>query len=264
MKFEQQFTQEGFSILREDDLSKFIESTELKKFQQNILSCRQQLRKFFERSDSQRLLLKSEQPKNLELTGYHPGYWPSGLFKDHYEGKKFPLEYYYSRNLYADPEAKRANFLAPENEEELNSKDIVAELPHEPSFEIAEFLERYIYQPLAAFIDSKLSFDMQPFSIIQVGSTYYRDKIVLNMHRDKAFINTIIGPASGLKIEPKNSNETIELDLELGEIFVYTGFQFQNYFAEVRDMAHIEPLVHGVVVNEDKRMSIISGTLIKV
>ena len=142
--------------------------------------------------------------------------------------------------------------------------DQAAELPHEQGYEIARFLERHIFKPLALELSAKLQFDLQPFSTLQVAPTFYRNRIALNMHRDKAFLQVIIGPASGLKIKPKNSNTTQLIDLELGEILVYTGFQFQEYFAEVPALDDIEPLLHGVVVNEDKRMSIIGGTLLKI
>lgn len=263
MKFTQQFIQQGYcySILRQDDLGEFVESMELKSFQQNILLFRKKMRKFFERPDSERLLLKSEQPKDLRDSGYYAGYWSKGLFKDEYEDKTFPLEYYHSRNFYS---SQRDNFFMPKNVLEQSGKDQAAELPHEQGYEIARFLERHIFKPLALELSAKLQFDLQPFSTLQVAPTFYRNRIALNMHRDKAFLQVIIGPASGLKIKPKNSNTTQLIDLELGEILVYTGFQFQEYFAEVPALDDIEPLLHGVVVNEDKRMSIIGGTLLKI
>ena len=265
MKFPQQFIQESsyYSILRQKDLGEFIESMELKSFQQNILLFRQKMRQFFERSDLERLLLKSEQPENLRDSGYYAGYWSKGLFKDKYEGKIFPLEYYHSRNFYS---SQQNNFFIPKNVNilEQSGKDLTAELPSKQGYEIAKFLERHIFKPLALELSAKLGFDLQPFSTLQVASTFYRNRIALNMHRDKAFIQVIIGPASGLKIKPKNSNTTQLINFELGEILVYTGFQFQEYFAQVPALDDIEPLLHGVVVNEDKRMSIIGGTLLKI
>lgn len=263
MKFEELFTQQGYFLLRQADLSKFVEAAELEKFQRNILFFRQQMRKFFERKDLERTLFKSEQPENLELTGYHAGYWNQGLFKDNYEGKKFPLEYYHSGNLYSNSR-QRDNFLTPENGIDSSSKEIAGELPDEASYEIAKFLERYIYKPLALYLDSKVSFNLQPFSTLQVSSTYYRDQIVLDIHRDKAFIQIIVGYASGIRIQPNNSDIPQLINLDLGEMLVYTGLQFQNYFAEVPILANIEPLLHGVMADKDKRMSIISGTLLKV
>jgi hypothetical protein len=50
--------------------------------------------------------------------------------------------------------------------------------------------------------------------------------------------------------------------LDIGEILVYTGFQFQAYFKKVDVLAQIKPLAHGVIA-EEKRMSILVSTILK-
>lgn len=256
----QQFVKQGYLILRQDCLDTTLESTELERFHQNIVFFHKAMRKFFERPTQERLLFKSDQPKDLRVSGYRCGYWPKDIYQDEYEGKKFPLEYYHSRNFYSN---ERDNFFIPENGLEPSWKDNVDELPHEQGYEIAGFIDRHILKPLLENLIIYLQPNKLPSLILQVGSTYYRDKVMLDIHRDKGFIQNIVGPASGLRIQPSNSATPQPLTLDIGEILIYTGFQFQEYFGRIPAL-DIKPLLHEVIAGEDKRMSIVAAAFLKI
>ncbi len=257
----QQFAKQGYFILRQNYLDATLESTELERFHQNIVFFHKAMRKFFEQPIPERLLFKSDQPKDLRVSGYRCGYWPKGVYQDKYEGKKFPLEYYHSRNFC---DSERDNFLIPENGLEPSWKDNVDQLPHAQGYEIARFIDCHILKPLLKNLIIYLQSNLLPSLILQVGSTYYRDQVVLSMHRDKGFLQIIVGPASGLRIQPSNSANPQPLTLDIGEILIYTGFQFQEYFGGVPALALVEPLLHEVIVSEDKRMSIVAAAFLKI
>jgi hypothetical protein len=256
----QQFVKQGYLILRQNCLETSLESTELERFHQNIVFFHKTMRKFFERPSQERLLFKSDQPQDLRVSGYRCGYWPKDIYKDEYEGKKFPLEYYHSRNFYSN---KGDNFLIPENKLEPSWKDNVDQLPHKQGYEIAGFIDRHILKPLVEHLTIYLPSNKLPSFILQLGATYYRDQVMLDIHRDKGFIQNIIGPASGLRIQPTNSATPQPLTLDMGEILIYTGFQFQEYFAGIPAVDKVEPLLHEVIGGEDKRMSIVAAAFLK-
>jgi hypothetical protein len=86
--------------------------------------------------------------------------------------------------------------------------------------------------------------------------------VILELHRDKSFIQSIIGHTSNLTIQPEGATEPQMITLDIGEILVYTGFQFQEYFKKLGVLAQVKPLAHGVIA-EEKRMSIVASTILK-
>ncbi|MFB2920810.1 MULTISPECIES: hypothetical protein [Aerosakkonema] len=256
MKF-QQFIEQSYVILKQDYLKTVVNPSDLEILHQNIAFFREAMRKFFERPDRERDLFKSGDYV-FRSSGYLAGYWPVGVYDDIYEAKKFPLEYYNSKNLYS---GERNTFFVPENGVNSESLPGVENLPHNQGYDIAQFINRYINSPLLEELKSYLEPNSHLSCILQIKPTYYREKVILEMHRDKSFIQSIIGPTSNLKIQPEGVTEPQMITLDIGEILVYTGFQFQTYFKNVDVLAKVKPLAHGVIA-EEKRMSIVVSTIL--
>ena len=117
MKF-QQFIEQSYLILRQDYFKSVAKPSDLEILHQNIILFRERMRIFFERPDRERDLFKSGDYV-FRSSGYLAGYWPQSIYDDIYEAKKFPLEYYNSRNLYS---GDRNRFFVPENK--VNSESL--------------------------------------------------------------------------------------------------------------------------------------------
>lgn len=252
MKF-QQFIKQGYLILKQDFLKTLVESSELDIFNRNIVSFHSAMRSFFERPEQERKFFESGDYV-FRSSGYRAGYWPQGIYKDIYEDKKFPIEYYLSRSLYS---SDRDSFLVPENNWNSESLPEIEKLPHNRGYDLALFIDSHIISPLVEELKNYLQANSRLDYIFDIASVYYRDKAMLNIHRDKAFIQSIVGPASGLMIQPDGATKPQEVLLDTGEILVYTGFQFQEYVKRFGDIMKVKPLRHGVISDEDKRMSIV-------
>ena len=135
-------------------------------------------------------------------------------------------------------------------------------MPHNQGYDIAQFVNRHINSPLLEKLRSYLEPNSDLSCILQIKPTYYREKVILELHRDKSFIQSIVGPTSNLMIQPEGATEPQMITLDIGEILVYTGFQFQAYFKNVDVLAQVQPLAHGVIA-EEKRMSIVVSTILK-
>lgn len=259
MKF-QQFMEQGYLILKQDCLKTFIESSELEIFHHNIVSFREGMRSFFERPAQERQLFESGD-YIFRISGHRPGYWPQGVYKDVYESKQFPVEYFYSQNLYL---ANRNSLFVPENNFNSEILPEVEKLPHNQGYDIVQFIDSHIISPLVEELRSYL----QPHSlldyILQITPVYYREKAKLNIHRDKSFIQSLVGPASGFMVQPDLATKPKMVNLDTGEILLYAGFQFQEYFKEeINSLVKAKPLPHGVISDEDKRMSIVVITMVQ-
>ena len=254
----QQFIKQSYLILKQDYFKAAVEPSDLEILHQNIVLFREEMRNFFERPDRERDLFKSGDYV-FRSSGYLAGYWPQTVYDDIYEAKKFPLEYYNSKQLYS---GDRDGFFVPENNVNLESLFEVEKLPHNQGYDIAQFVNRHINSPLLAELRSYLEPNSNISCILQIKPTYYREKVILEIHRDKSFIQSIIGPTSNLMIQPEGATEPQMVTLDIGEILVYTGFQFQEYFKNVGVLAQVKPLAHGVIA-EEKRMSIVASTILK-
>ncbi|NMG06788.1 hypothetical protein DP117_07840 [Brasilonema sp. UFV-L1] len=144
----------------------------------------------------------------------------------------------------------------------LESLPEVENLPHNQGYEIAQFIDRHINSPLLEELRSYLDLNLDLSCILQIKPTYYREKVILELHRDKSFMQSIVGPTSNLMIQPEGATEPQMVTLDIGEILVYTGFQFQEYFKKLGVLAQVKPLAHGVIA-EEKRMSIVASTILK-
>ena len=255
----QQFAEQSYLILKQDYLKSLVKPSYLESFHHNIIFFRSAMRSFFERTEQERLLFEAGD-YYLRPSGYRAGYWPQGVFKDVYEGKKFFAEYYYSQRYHSD---NRNSLLVPEND--LNSESLpeLEKLPHNQGYDMTQFVERHIIYPLV----EELKIYLQPNShldfILQIKPIYYREEAILEMHRDKSFFQVVIGPLSDFIIQPDSSNKPESVTLDVGEIFLYTGFQFQEYFKKLGVLDQVKPLTHGVISDEEKRMSIIVGAILK-
>lgn len=254
----QQFIEQSYLILKQDYFKSVVKPSDLEIWHQNIVLFREGMRNFFERPDRERDLFKSGDYV-FRSSGYLAGYWPQSVYDDIYEAKKFPLEYYNSKNLYL---GDREGFFVPENN--VNSKSLpeVEKLPHNQGYDIAQFVNRHINSPLREKLKTYLDPNSHLSCIIQITPTYYREKVILELHRDKSFIESIVGPTSNLMIQPEGATEPQMVTLDIGEILVYTGFQFQAYFKNVDVLSKVKPLAHGVIA-EEKRMSIIVSSILK-
>ena len=258
MKF-QQFIEQGYLILKQDCLKALVEPSELEIFQHNIVSFRSAMRSFFERHERERQLFEADDYV-FRSSGYRAGYWPQGIYKDIYEDKKFPIEYYYSRKLHS---SERNSFLVPENNSNSESLPEIEKLPHNQGYDLALFIDSHIISPLVEELRSHLQPNSRLDYIFDITSIYYREKAMLNIHRDKAFIQSNIGPTSGLIIKPDGATKPQSVTLDIGEILLYTGLQFQEYFKRLGAPIKIKPLPHGVISDEDKRMTIVVDTIVK-
>lgn len=256
----QKIIDQGYLIIRQADWHSVLDATTVEQFYQNIIEFRQGMRAFFERPKSERMLFQSDDNIDLRVSGYRCGYWPQGVYQDGYEGKKFPLEYYHSRNFYL---SDRAHLFFPENNVAPALLTSVETLPHQQGYAIAELINVHLILPFLEKLAAYLPTPSPLSCILHIKPTYYREKVVLDLHRDKGFIQTIVGPASGMKIQPEASDQSQEFDLDIGEILIYTGFQFQDQFQNVEGLRQVKPLLHGVIANEEKRMSIVAGTFLK-
>lgn len=254
----QQFIEQSYVILKQDYLKTVVNPSDLEILHQNILFFREAMRKFFEKPSQERDLFKSGDYV-FRSSGYLAGYWPQSVYDDIYEAKKFPLEYYNSKNLYL---GDRDTFFVPENNVNPESLPEVEKLPHNQGYDIAQFINRYITSPLLEELRSYLDPNSNLDCILQIKPTYYREKVILELHRDKSFIQSIVGPTSNLMIQPEGATEPEMITLDIGEILVYTGFQFQTYFKKIDVLAKVKPLAHGVIA-EEKRMSIVVSTILK-
>lgn len=258
MKF-QQFIEQGYLILKQDYLKFLVEPSELEIFHRNVVSFRSAMRSFFERPEEDRQLFASGDYV-FRSSGYRAGYWSQGVYKDIYEGTKFPNEYYYSRKLHS---SDRNSFLLPENQSNLESLPEVEKLPHNRGYDLAQFIDSHIISPLIEQLKQHLQSDSSLNYIFDITSVYYREKAMLNIHRDKAFIQSIVGPVSGLMIQPDGATKPQPVSLDTGEILLYTGFQFQEYFKKLGNLMKVKPLAHGVISDENKRMSIVVDIIIQ-
>ena len=259
MKF-QQFIEQGYLILKKDCLKTLVESSELDIFNHNIVSFRSAMRSFFERPEQERQLFESGDYV-FRTSGHRPGYWPQGVYKDIYEKKQFSVEYFYSRNLYS---ANKNSIFIPDNNTNLEKLPDVKKMPHNQGFDIVRFIDRQIISPLTEELKSYLQPNTLLDYILQITPVYYRKKARLNIHRDKSFIQSIVGPASGLILQPNYATKPQEITLDIGEMLVYAGLQFQEYFKEnINSLVKAKPLPHGVISDEDKRMSIVVITMVQ-
>ncbi|MGB3511822.1 MAG: hypothetical protein WBA93_21815 [Microcoleaceae cyanobacterium] len=145
----------------------------------------------------------------------------------------------------------------------LESLVEVGKLPHNQGYDIAQFIDHHVIFPLVEELRSYLQFHSVLDYIFDITSVFYREKAILNMHRDKAFIQSIVGPASGLMIQPNGTPKPQSVTLDIGEMLLYTGFQFQEYFKGFDTLVKIDPLPHGVISDEDRRMSIVVDIIVQ-
>lgn len=259
-----EFAEQSYLILKQDYLKSLVKPSDLESFHNNIIFFRLAMRSFFERIDRERQLFEAGDytlRTSGDCAGYWtPGYWPQGVFKDIYEGKKFFGEYYYSQPYHSD---NRNSLFVPENNFNSESLPELEKLPHNQGYDMIQFVERHIISPLV----EELRIYLQPNShldfIFQIKPIYYREKAILEMHRDKSFFEVMIGPLSDFIIQPDSTNKPESVTLDIGEIFLYTGFQFQAYFKKLGILDRVKPLSHGVISDEEKRMSILVNATLK-
>jgi len=131
-------------------------------------------------------------------------------------------------------------------------------LPSQETFSLARSLSDHFVTPILRAYS--LQCGLQPPSpSLQLQTTYYETQTSLAKHRDPAFLNGIVGPATGLAIYPGDGPEKVEASLETGDVIIYTGFEFQDFYCQ-RASRVPPPLPHSVAA-EAGRMSILFACL---
>ncbi len=233
------FIKEGYIIIRQKDLNRF-DSREVNEFQQNIKEYREILRKFFSLPSEEKKLIESKYGTHPVTKCHYAGYRGKSTYTNK-KGVNFCMEYFHSRNFYKN---SRDNMCIPEEASEEIATKLKAYLPNKAAYEITNFIRKnFIHTFLGGFCTKNGV--PTPKTTIQIQCTYYPDKSKLGIHQDTAFFEGIIGPATGLIIQPGGRNEKLHVDLAIGETILYTGLQFNEVYKEkVKDVPF--PLLHAV------------------
>ncbi|MGB3511706.1 MAG: hypothetical protein WBA93_21200 [Microcoleaceae cyanobacterium] len=125
--------------------------------------------------------------------------------------------------------------------------------------QLGEFLDREFVTPILQQFSSQYGLEM-PSTSLQVQCAYYSTPFHLAPHTDKGFFEGIIGLANGLTIYPSHDNQPVQVDLKTGDILLYTGLEFQDFYSDRISNVPL-PLLHSVEADAG-RMSILMAYLL--
>ena len=248
------FINEGYLLVSHKELDQLV-STEVKNYQDHIVSYRKQLRKFFELPIKKKNLFLAQPNMHPTRKCHYTGFWGLETYEDMdgyntMESVDFCCEFYNSRNFFQN---NAENFCIPEEVNEETISELGLSLPNKSAYEITRFIRENFMDPVLEEFSKKYNIP-KPTPTLQLQCTYYPQKSTLSMHQDLGFFEGILGPAKGFMIQPGGRDEKLHFDLDIGEAVLYTGVQFQEYYKNKVSNVPF-PLLHGVKA-ELGRMSI--------
>jgi len=250
------FLNQGFLIFRQSDLLEKISQTNLKNYLDSIISLRAKSKDFFDLNEQVKRQFYSEKEFKLqgEGYGYYPGWWPVSAYDDIDEGVDFRMEYLMTHNFYNFREQN------PFSDRTFADNDAVKQyeniLPNLEAHKIGEFLDRYVLSRVKTEFVNTLDIDVK-INYMQIQVAYYQEATSISKHTDASFLQAVIGPTTDFIVTPFQSNQSVSVSLDVGEIILYPGRAFQKKMNLVKTKLPTA-LVHQVEAKAG-RMSILTG-----
>jgi len=244
------FIEEGYLLIRKQNLRDYSSIKEEESFLANIVEIRQKMKLFFELPLEKKKWVQGSHAIDPKTKCYYSGWLGIDESVKELYGMDFPLEYYYSRDLYS---STSENICFPK-EDSFETQKVTKLLPSNQIFSFGNFIDKIFINPLLKEYSEYCKISSVE-TTLQIQTTYYPNKTFLGKHQDSSFLDGIVGPAE-VFIFPNKSKDRVKVKLELGDIILYTGKQFKEQYKEACKLPI--PLPHSVEA-EKGRMALLFG-----